>query len=85
MNKTLKTAPELERLILNELRRCAACTGIAAVTVSPAARPDANWEVSHVAAAGGTVPPACAELCDEAAFLLRQRYDLVVEIEPEEL
>ena len=84
-NKTLKTAPELERYVLNELRSCSACNAISAVTVSEAARPDSNWEVSHINAAGGTVPAVCAQLCDDAVARLRERYDLVIEIEPEEL
>ena len=33
MAKQLKTAPELERLILIEVRRHAICSGVAAVTV----------------------------------------------------
>ena len=84
MTKTLKTAPELERYILNELRRCSACTSISAVTVSEAARPDSNWEVSHINVAGGAVPVVCAELCSDAVVRLRALYDLVIEIEPEE-
>lgn len=83
--KTLKTAPELERYVLNELRTCSACNAISAVTVSETTRPDSNWEVSHINAAGGAVPPVCAELCDDAVARLRQSYDLVVEIEPEEI
>jgi len=85
MTKTLKTAPELERYILNELRNCAACNSISAITVSLTTRPDSNWEVSHIHAAGGTVPGVCAAICDDAVVRLRERYDLVVEIEPEEL
>jgi hypothetical protein len=85
MSKTLKTAPELERYILNELRTCAACNAISAVTVSETTRPDSNWEVAHINAAGGTIPRACAEICDDAVARLRERYDLVIEIEPEEI
>ena len=85
MSKTLKTAPELERYILNELRNCAACNSISAVTVSLAQRPDANWEVSHINVAGGVVPGVCASLCEDVAARLRGQFDLVVEIEPEEL
>ena len=47
--------PELERYVLNELRSCSACNAISTVTVSEAARPDSNWEVSHINAAGGPV------------------------------
>jgi hypothetical protein len=84
-NKTLKTAPELERYVLNEVRNCSACSSISAVTVSEAARPDSNWEVSHINAAGGAVPAVCEQLCDDTVARLRERYDLVIEIEPEEL
>lgn len=85
MTKTLKTAPELERYILNELRNCSACNSISAVTVGEIARPDSNWEVSHINAVGGTVPQACADICDDAVARLRERFDLVIEIEPEEI
>jgi hypothetical protein len=84
-NKTLKTAPELERYVLNELRNCSACNSISAVTVSETARPDSNWEVSHINAAGGAVPRVCTEICEDAVTRLRQSYDLVIEIEPEEI
>jgi hypothetical protein len=82
--KTLKTAPELERYILNELRSCSACSSISAVTVSEADRPDSNWEVSHINAIGGTVPNTCATICEDAVARLRERFDLVIEIEPED-
>src|SRR4051812_13128212 len=64
MARTLKTAPELERYILNELRNCAACKSVTAVTVALAGRPDSNWEVAHLNALGGTVPNVCVEICD---------------------
>jgi hypothetical protein len=85
MTKTLKTAPELERYILNELRNCSACTSISAVTVTETARSDSNWEVSHINVAGGVVPAACLQLCDDAVTRFRALYDLVIAIEPEEL
>jgi hypothetical protein len=85
MNKTLKTAPELERYILNELRSCSACNSITAVTVSETERADSNWEVSHINALGGVVPAACSEICESAVARLRERFDLVIEIEPEEI
>jgi hypothetical protein len=85
MTKTLKTAPELERYILNELRTCSACNAVSAVTVSETTRPDSNWEVSHINVAGGVVPAVCAALCEDIAGRLRERFDLVIEIEPEEL
>jgi hypothetical protein len=85
MTKTLKTAPELERYVLNELRNCSACNAISAVTVSETARADSNWEVSHINAIGGTVPGVCQQICDDSVTRLRERYDLVIEIEPEEI
>ena len=85
MSKTLKTAPELERYILNELRNCAACNFISAVTVTATDGADCNWEVSHVNAPGGVVPRVCSEICADAVGNLRAQYDLVMEIEPEEL
>ena len=85
MARTLKTAPELERYVLNELRTCAACSCISAVTVSAIEQPQANWQVSHINAIGGSVPRVCAEICDAAVERLRLLYDLVTEIEPEEL
>ena len=85
MTKTLKTAPELERYILNELRNCSACNSISAVTVTETVQPDSNWEVSHINVAGGVVPAVCSQLCDDAVARLRALYDLVIEIEPEEL
>ena len=85
MSKTLKTAPELERYILNELRNCAACNSISAVTVTATDGADCNWEVSHVNAPGGAIPRVCREICADAVEKLRAQYDLVMEIEPEEL
>jgi hypothetical protein len=85
MPKILKTAPELERYVLNELRNCSACRSVSAVTVGEASRSDSNWEVSHINAAGGVVPGVCADICEAAVERLRARYDLVIEIEPEEL
>lgn len=85
MAKLLKTAPELERSVLNELRTCAACTCISAVTVTQASRADSNWEVSHINAIGGVVPRVCLEICEAAVARLREQYDLVTEIEPEEI
>jgi hypothetical protein len=85
MTKTLKTAPELERYILNELRNCSACNSISAVTVSETTRVDSNWEVSHINVAGGVVPSVCLQLCEDAVARLREQFDLVIEIEPEEL
>jgi len=85
MAKALKTAPELERYIFIELRTCAACNSVTAVTVAQAERPGSNWEVAHLNALGGIVPNVCREICEAAVTQLRERYDLVTEIEPEEI
>jgi hypothetical protein len=84
--KTLKTAPELERYILLELRKCGACASVGAVTVSPRGdRPNADWDISHIYIPGGIVPSVCAEICAGAAQALRQKYDLLTDIEADEL
>ncbi len=85
MTKTLKTAPELERYVLNDLRNCSACNAVSAVTVTETTRADSNWEVSHINAAGGAVPGVCLQICEDSVARLRESYDLVIEIEPEEI
>jgi hypothetical protein len=87
MAKIVRTAPELERLILNELATAAICTGVTAVTVTPLANhPETNWEVSHInVPGGGTAPRVCIELCAAAVARLREEYDLLLEIEASEL
>ncbi len=86
MSKTPKTAPELERLLLLAMENCAACRGVGAVTVGPAGEPaGADWEVSHVHVPGGLVPPSCMEVLRGAVETLRAQYELVTEIETDEL
>lgn len=87
MAKIVRTAPELERLILNELSRAAICSCVTAVTVSPRGDdPTANWELSHInVPGGGAVPKVCADICADAVEKLRQQYDLLLEIEASEL
>jgi hypothetical protein len=87
MTKIVRTAPELERLVLNELATAAICSGITAVTVTPMANhPETNWEVSHINVPGsGIAPRVCIELCAAAVAKLRQEYDLLLEIEASEL
>jgi hypothetical protein len=80
--KRLKTAPELERLILLEMHRHAVCAGVAAVTVREAAGlAQTNWEVAHVNALGGTVPSPCQSICVAATARLQQEYELLPEFE----
>jgi hypothetical protein len=86
MSKVLKSAPELERYILNDLRNCSACNAISAVTVSAIEdAPGANWTVSHLQAPGGTVPQVCRDICSASVDRLREQFDLVIEIEADEL
>lgn len=86
MAKQLKTAPELERYIMLELRSCAACNAVAAVTVAVVEnRADTNWEVTHLHVPGGAVPQVCQDICAGAVEKFRAQYDLVLEIEPEEI
>ena len=64
MAKRLKTAPELERLILLEMHRHAVCAGVAAVTVRESADlAGTNWTLAHVNAPGGAVPAPCQSVC----------------------
>jgi hypothetical protein len=82
MAKRLKTAPELERLILLEMRRHAVCAGIAAVTVRESSdRAGTNWTIAHINALGGAVPPPCQSLCLSAVAQLQQEYELLPEFE----
>src|ERR1700681_1854308 len=81
MAKRLKTAPELERLILIEMHRHAVCAGVAAVTVRETAGPESNWEVVHINARGGTVPAPCQSACAAAVAKLQQEYELLPEFE----
>jgi hypothetical protein len=76
--KRLKTAPELERLILLEMHRHAVCAGIAAVTVREASdQAETNWVVAHISTRGGAVPPPCQSICLAAAAKLQQEYELL--------
>jgi hypothetical protein len=82
MAKQLKTAPELERLILLEMRRHAVCAGIAAVTVRETTeRAETNWAVAHINALGGAVPAPCRGICAAAVAKLQQDYQLLPEFE----
>jgi hypothetical protein len=81
MSKRLKTAPELERLVLLEMRRHAICAGVAAVTVRESAETaGTNWEVAHINALG-SVPEPCREACRAAVETLRQEFELLPEFE----
>jgi hypothetical protein len=80
MAKQLKTAPELERLILVAMRRHGVCAGVAAVTVREAFdTPGTNWEVFHINAPGGHIPAPCRDACATAVTALREEFDLLPE------
>jgi hypothetical protein len=82
MAKRLKTAPELERLIMLEMHRHAVCAGVAAVTVREAVdQAQANWTLAHVNAPGGTVPAPCQSICLAAVAKLQQEFELLPEFE----
>ena len=76
LNRRLKTAAHLERMVLQELRRHALCGGVSAVTVAES--PDGQgWEVADLYVPGGVVPGACRDIALAAAEELRQQYDLL--------
>jgi hypothetical protein len=82
MAKRLKTAPELERLILLEMHRHAVCAGVAAVTVRESADlAGTNWTLAHVNAPGGALPAPCRSVCMIAVAKLQQEYELLPEFE----
>ena len=80
MNRRLKTASHLERMVLIELRRHALCNGVSAVTVRATADGQ-SWEVADISAPGGAVPAACRDIAMAAAQELRRHYDLLPESE----
>lgn len=83
--KIPKTAPELERLILVDMRNCAACRSVSAVTVGPAGdAADGDWDVSHIYIPGDVIPQTCMDVCRDAVKTLRAQYELVTEIETDE-
>jgi hypothetical protein len=82
MAKRLKTAPELERLILLEMRRHSVCAGVAAVTVRETSdQSGTNWVIAHINALGGAVPAPCQSICTAAVAKLQQEYELLPEFE----
>jgi hypothetical protein len=84
MDKRLKTAPELERMIMVEMQRHSICAGVRAITVRATAD-GKSWEVADVSMPGGILPAPCHDICETAAAQLRERYDLLSEdqLEPD--
>jgi hypothetical protein len=78
MDRRLKTASHLERMVLHELRRHALCDAITGVTVRPT--DDGNsWELAGLYGPGGNVPRACRDISLRIAEELRRHYDLLPE------
>jgi hypothetical protein len=87
MTRSLKTAPELERLVLARIARHAVCAGISAVTVrEDPDRADGSWLVSDIFVPGGVVPDTCRAACAEAVAHLLQEYALLPldQVEPDD-
>jgi hypothetical protein len=78
MDRRLKTASHLERMLLLGLRRYALCDGVTAVTVRESAD-GTSWEVADLHGPGAMVPPACRKICATLADELREQYDLLPE------
>jgi hypothetical protein len=78
MDKRLKTAPELERMVMVEMRRHAICSAVQALTVRPTGD-RLSWEVADIRIPGNIVPAPCKDICDTATAELRERYDLLSE------
>ena len=78
MDRRLKTASHLERMVLHEMRSHAICNGISAVTVRETAD-GRGWEVVDLYGPGGVVPDRCRDICIAAADELRKHYDLMPE------
>jgi hypothetical protein len=78
MDRRLKTAQHLERMILTEMRRHAICDSVQAITVRELAD-HKGWEVSDIHSPGGTVSPACRDVCMATADALREQYDILPE------
>lgn len=78
MDRRLKTASHLERMILMEMRRHAVCNGVSAVTVNELGD-GKSWEVTDIHGPGGTVSAACRDACFLIAEALRQHYDILPE------
>jgi hypothetical protein len=60
----LKTADELKRIIMQEIRKNPDCSSVQAVEIMPAperSAPHPNWSVSMWTLEGEPSPPPCAE------------------------
>jgi cation transporter-like permease len=78
LNRRLKTASHLERMVLDEIRRYALCSSVSAVTVRPSAE-GTGWEVTNFYGPGGNISAACRDIGLAAAEELRKHFDLLPE------
>jgi hypothetical protein len=74
MAKELRTAEELQALIMSEVAKEPACEGCTGVTIIPMDDPriDATWSVSHAHNANRL----CADQIEQVAMMLMGLYDL---------
>jgi len=74
MPKELRTADELEALIMSEVTKAPDCQGCTGVTIVPLDDPrvDATWAVSHAYNATNM----CADQVEQVATMLMGLYDL---------
>jgi len=79
LNRRLKTASHLERMVLDEIRRYALCSSVSGVTVRPSAD-GTGWEVTNFMVRGKHLA-ACRDIGLAAAAELRKHYDLLPESE----
>lgn len=78
MAKTLKTADELETMILSELNAFPKCQGVSMVTIrpiTPDSRSGANWKVTHVNYST-SLESECARPIRQIVERLQDRFDL---------
>jgi uncharacterized protein with von Willebrand factor type A (vWA) domain len=78
VDRRLKTASHLERMVLQDMRRHAICDGVSAVTVRETPN-GKGWDVVDLYAPGGAVSAACRDIARATADELRQHYDLLPE------
>ena len=81
MAKTLKTASELENLVLTKLRNNPDCAVITGVVVAPLDFPtsETNWDIAAVIRDGASGPPDADRALIAAKDNIRQHFDLLVD------
>ena len=81
MAKPLKTAGELEHLVLTELRNNPDCAVITGVVVAPLDFPtsETNWDIAAVIRDGVSGPPDADRALIAVKDNIRQHFDLLVD------